>query len=99
MGRTQIVRRLESLVLYKSFNTIYALGVYLKWARYKNNLFHFEFMTIFEGCSYKRVLSTAETLSDVASFNVAVGNLAVVERRHYVSEMSQNYLCFIQLHC
>jgi hypothetical protein len=51
----------------------------------------------------KRVLSTAETWSDVASLNMAVGNLDVVKRRHYISEMSQhewqNYLCFIQLHC
>ncbi len=51
------------------------------------------------GCSYKRVLSTAETWSDVGSLNVAVGNLAVVKRLHYISEMLQNYLCFIQLHC
>ncbi len=35
-------------------------------------------------------------LSDVASLNVAVDNLAVVKHRHYISEMSHNYLCFIQ---
>jgi hypothetical protein len=51
------------------------------------------------GCSYKRVLSTAETWSEVASLNVAVGNLSVVKRQHYIPEMSQNYLCFKQLHC
>jgi hypothetical protein len=28
-----------------------------------------------------------------------IGNLAVVKRRHYILEMSQNYVCFIQLHC
>ncbi len=45
----------------------------------------------------KGALSTAETC--VASLNVAVGNLAVVKCRHYILEMSQNYVCFRQLHC
>jgi len=56
-------------------------------------------LEVLRGCSYKRMLSIAETWSDVASLNVAVGNLAIVKRRHYISEMSQNNICFIQLHC
>jgi hypothetical protein len=39
------------------------------------------------------------TKRGMASVNVAVGNLVVGKHRHYISVMSQNYLCFIQLHC